>query len=322
MAEVEQAMGSLGGIYLGADSAGATGTAPAAIETKPAAEKVLTVETIAARVRQGKIRKVAVLSGAGLSTAAGIPDFRSPGSGLYSQMEKFKLPFPEAVFSLEYFMEDPKPFYTIAQSMLKQYLPTKAHYFIRLLQDKGILLRNFTQNVDNLEIDAGVKPELLVQAHGTIATSHCASCHAEVDHRLMIEHVKKGEPLMCTKCKNPCKPDIIMFGESLPVQFSQELDTMKQADLVIIIGTSLKVFPFSALIGMAGPTVPRIVVDRVVPDKIADSKEKRDVLMLGDAEDSATKLAAMFGLEKEFNKLLLEREALQKKYAELAKKEK
>lgn len=81
-------------------------------------------------------------------TAAGIPDFRSPTSGLYNQLRGFDLPYPEAVFELEYFKKHPEPFFALAKELYpKSYKPTPCHYFIRLLHDKGLLLRHYTQNV-------------------------------------------------------------------------------------------------------------------------------------------------------------------------------
>jgi len=92
-----------------------------------------------------------VLTGAGLSVAAGIPDFRTPGTGLYSKLQEYNLPFPEAIFSIDYFKKKPVAFLGLAKEMLtKDYEPTLGHKFIKKLQDEGILLMNLTQNIDDL----------------------------------------------------------------------------------------------------------------------------------------------------------------------------
>lgn len=99
-------------------------------------------------------KKVIVMTGAGISTNAGIPDFRSESFGLYNRMQKYNLPHPTAVFTLDYFRQDPRPFYDIAKELypvMTGAKPTVAHYFIKLLDQKGILLRHYTQNIDCIE---------------------------------------------------------------------------------------------------------------------------------------------------------------------------
>jgi len=105
-------------------------------------------------LRNGRASKVVILTGAGLSVAAGIPDFRSPGSGLYSRLQHLNLPRPESVFELDYFLERPHAFFELAKDLWpgrNAYRPTLGHHFIRLLSDKSVLLRNYTQNIDGLE---------------------------------------------------------------------------------------------------------------------------------------------------------------------------
>lgn len=112
--------------------------------------------------------------------AAGIPDFRSPGSGLYHNLQKYKLPHPQAIFELDFFYDNPKPFFVLARELYPgSFKPTKCHYFIKLLEEKGYLLRHYTQNIDTLERVAGVNEEKLVEAHGTFHKGHCVLCDKE-----------------------------------------------------------------------------------------------------------------------------------------------
>jgi NAD+-dependent protein deacetylase SIR2 len=109
-------------------------------------------------------------TGAGISTSAGIPDFRSPDTGLYANLSRLNLPYAEAVFDISYFRNNPLPFYTLAQELYPgKYRPTITHSFITLLHKKGLLLKLFTQNIDCLEREAGVPDELIVEAHGSFA---------------------------------------------------------------------------------------------------------------------------------------------------------
>ncbi|XP_074697819.1 NAD-dependent protein deacetylase sirtuin-3, mitochondrial isoform X2 [Strix aluco] len=115
-------------------------------------EQQLTLQDVAQLLRKQECRRVVVMAGAGISTPSGIPDFRSPGSGLYSNLEQYDIPYPEAIFELMYFCVNPKPFFTLAKELYPgNYRPNYAHYFLRLLHDKGLLLRLYTQNIDGLE---------------------------------------------------------------------------------------------------------------------------------------------------------------------------
>ncbi|CAK0894708.1 unnamed protein product [Prorocentrum cordatum] len=101
---------------------------------------------------------VVVVCGAGISVSAGIPDFRSKGTGLYDNLQKYNLPSPQAVFTLDFFQQDPLPFFHLAREIYPgKYAPTSAHAFLRLLQEKRVLRRCYTQNIDTLERMAGVE---------------------------------------------------------------------------------------------------------------------------------------------------------------------
>jgi NAD-dependent SIR2 family protein deacetylase len=96
--------------------------------------------------KQNKFKKIVVATGAGISVSAGIPDFRSPKTGLYANLEKYDLPTPESIFTLSFFNEKPEAFYNLANEFLdtSKFDPTPTHYFIKFLQDKGLLQFNLT----------------------------------------------------------------------------------------------------------------------------------------------------------------------------------
>jgi NAD-dependent deacetylase sirtuin 2 len=118
--------------------------------------------------------KIIVLSGAGISTSAGIPDFRTQGSGLYSNLKKYNLPYAEAIFDIEYFLRKPQPFYELSRELFPgTFNPTPCHHFLKVLDEKGWLLRNYSQNIDMLERLAGVEGERIVEAHGSFHSARC-----------------------------------------------------------------------------------------------------------------------------------------------------
>lgn len=109
---------------------------------------------------------------------------------------------PQEVFDIEVFREDPSIFYSIAKDILpteKRYSPT--HAFIRLLQDKGKLLTNFTQNIDNIEGAAGILPEKMIQCHGSFATASCMDCKHQVPGEQLFETIRQGEIPKCARCE-------------------------------------------------------------------------------------------------------------------------
>ena len=120
------------------------------------------------------------MTGAGISVSAGIPDFRSPGTGLYSQLAEYNLPTPESIFTLDYFVDKPEPFYRFAQNFdLTKHNATPTHYFVKMLQDKGLLWRCMTQNIDNLEEKTGMDMGAVVQCHGANRGAACSVCKKE-----------------------------------------------------------------------------------------------------------------------------------------------
>ncbi|KAH0631550.1 hypothetical protein JD844_005923 [Phrynosoma platyrhinos] len=195
-------------------------------------EKVLdelTLEGVSRYMLTDKCKKVICMVGAGISTAAGIPDFRSPGTGLYANLQQYNLPYPEAIFEIGYFKQHPEPFFALARELYPgQFKPTVCHYFMRLLKEKGLLLRCYTQNIDTLERVAGLDTEDLVEAHGTFFTSHCISstCRKMYSLEWMKEKIFSSLIPKCEKCESVVKPDIVFFGENLPSRFFSLMDSV------------------------------------------------------------------------------------------------
>jgi NAD+-dependent protein deacetylase SIR2 len=282
---------------------------------------------------------VIVITGAGISTNLGIPDFRSKGTGLYSRLEHLGLSDPQEVFDIHLFREDPAIFYSIAKDIVpatKRFSPT--HAFIRLLQDKSKLLTNFTQNIDNLEEAAGVLSEKLIQCHGSFATATCQQCAFNCPGDQISDDLKAGRVARCPAClrgisqlqpigfkrkhihisngskkkqrrdfegssdseeenddmevAGVMKPDITFFGEDLPKLFHNRLiqHDRQLVDLVIVIGTSLKVAPVADIPNFLPPGVPQIYISRDPVNHI-----EFDIELLGDCDQIVTELCRRAG---------------------------
>lgn len=240
--------------------------------------------------------------GAGISTSAGIPDFRSPDTGIYSNLVHLDLPDPEAVFDISFFRENPKPFYALARELAPgKYRPTIAHSFVKLLYEKGKLLKHFTQNIDCLERLAGVPGEMIVEAHGSFATQRCIDCKAAYPEESMKGAIAEGNVPFCAECRGLVKPDIVFFGEALPESFFSSRTLPEEADLCIVMGTSLSVQPFASLPSFVAEGVPRVLINRERVGGLGSRPD--DVVILGDCDDGVRKLAQALGWEEELERL-------------------
>lgn len=227
---------------------------------------VPTIEQVAELIRSKKLSKIIVMAGAGISVSAGIPDFRTPGTGLYDNLQKYNLPDPQAIFTLSYFRENPQPFFTLAKELFPgAFKPTPTHHFIKVLADRGLLLRCYTQNIDGLEGIAGVPEHLIFQAHGGFKAAHCIDCKQDQNMDIVADACLKGQICRCSECNGLVKPDIVFFGESLPERFQGlVMQDFPSCDCLIVMGTSLQVQPFASLIDMVPATAMRILINREV----------------------------------------------------------
>ncbi|KAF7659744.1 hypothetical protein LDENG_00293560 [Lucifuga dentata] len=268
--------------------------------------KVDTLEDIAKNIREQKYKRVVVMAGAGISTPSGIPDFRSPGSGLFDNLQQYDLPYAEAIFEISFFHHNPKPFFSLAKELYPgNYRPNLTHYFVRLLHEKGQLLRMYTQNIDGLERLAGIPPEMLVEAHGMFATATCTVCQRKYDGEDLRPDIMKGTIPKCPTCKGIVKPDIVFFGEELPLRFFKYITDFPLADLLIIMGTSLEVEPFASLAGAVRGSVPRLLINKDEVGPFAwGSRRPQDVLQLGDVVIGVRVLADALGWTQELDALM------------------
>lgn len=261
-----------------------------------------TIAGLAEYIQSPKCKRIVILSGAGISTSAGIPDFRSPETGLYANLARLNLPYAEAVFDISYFRQNPLPFYTLAQELYPgKYRPTITHSFIRLLYEKKMLLKHFTQNIDCLDREAGVPGSHIIEAHGSFARQSCIECKEPYPQNLMDEAVQKKEPPHCLTCMGLVKPEIVFFGEALPGAFFEARDLPSKADLVVVLGTSLQVQPFASLPGLVPDGVPRVLINLEQAGGLGSRPD--DVLLLGDCDQQVRKLAEACGWLGELEEL-------------------
>ncbi len=239
---------------------------PAPLGCPLAADAPPSLEAIAKAIASGKIKHVVVLTGAGISVNAKLPDFRSE-DGIFARMAKeYKLEKPEQMFHLDYFKEHPGVFLRSCETLMSgTFEPTVSHYFIRLLQEKGLLLRCFTQNIDMLHTKSGIDDELLVEAHGSFKSACCVKCSCSHSIERVRKAMLEGAVPRCgwNKCKGLVKPDVVLYGEPLPRRFANCARTDFKAgkcDLLIVIGTSLLVEPFRSLIEFPVDECPRLLI--------------------------------------------------------------
>lgn len=155
-------------------------------------EHVNTLEDVVSLL--AKANNVMIVTGAGVSVSCGIPDFRSE-TGIYSRLQEFELDDPQQMFDIKYFRENPQIFYSFAKELYpSNYEPSPSHLFVKLMEEKGKLLRNYTQNIDTLEHKANIKR--IVNCHGSFATASCVTCGYKCDGKEIEQYIfqqVKGE---------------------------------------------------------------------------------------------------------------------------------
>ncbi|KAH9086491.1 hypothetical protein LEN26_020049 [Aphanomyces euteiches] len=290
------------------------------------------LSSIVQELRDGKIKHVVVFIGAGVSTASGIPDFRSP-SGLYAQLRPELLTatpeeqallrqYPTAVVTSDLFEQNAFPLLEACRPFLlgateQAWKPTIAHAFFQLLHEKGLLQRIYSQNVDGLHYQLGIPRDRVVDVHGTMAQVQCERCQTDggytfesfcgaVRAKIKNIHDKTGgpatsSPILCQTCgRASVKPAVVLFGGRLPPEFAIKSATdLPACDLLIVAGTSLTVYPAAGLVTQVRPGVPRLVVnlEPVGDDLGVDCRvdSNRDAFVQADCDAGFLRLATELG---------------------------
>lgn len=296
---------------------------------------------IVQQIREGYTR-IGVLTGAGISTASGIPDFRSQG-GLYSSLRPELLTAstqekdylrrePTGVVDIRLFSRNQFPYLEVRRPFIlgtgeNLWKPTAAHAFIAMLHRKSLLRRHYDQNIDGLSHQLGIPKPLVVNVHGSLSKVACENCgseHPANDFREQVKEKikdiynidhdapKQSANILCRTCGAPAlKPATVLFGRNLPQEFHdsvlQDFETHGSGiDLLLIAGTSLTVHPAAGLVNLLPTKIPRILInlDKVGEDLGLELDEDgRDVFLQGTCDDGCLLLAELLGWKKELTEL-------------------
>jgi NAD-dependent deacetylase len=239
------------------------------------------VEQLAELIR-GSERTV-VLTGAGVSVPSGIPDFRTPGTGLWENVN------PMEVAHIDVFRREPDrfwQFYSQRFAVLGEKEPNAAHLAIAELERMGLVEAVVTQNIDRLHRRAG--SQHVIEVHGSIDRCVCPECGGRVELERVLKIIEEhpGAP-ECDACIAPLKPDVVLFGELLPEQALNDAYALaSNADLLIGIGSSLEVYPVASLPRVTLDSGGRVALVTQGPtpyDRAADVKLTGDVVAELDA---------------------------------------
>ena len=195
-------------------------------------------------------RHATVLTGAGISTSAGIPDFRG-ASGLYTTRRYD----PERTFDIQWFDRDPTVFYAFARdflNLLSHVEPTETHRILAQLERQRLLATVITQNIDGLHQKAG--SEHVIELHGGFRHAHCRDCGQGYKLEELEQSILAGKIPRCRSCSGVIKPDIVFYGESV-LGMDEAIARIRQASLLLVVGTSLTVYPAAMLPRLCSGTV-------------------------------------------------------------------
>jgi NAD-dependent protein deacetylase/lipoamidase len=212
------------------------------------------VERLAELIRQS--RSTVALTGAGISVPSGIPDFRTPETGLWANVD------PMEVAHIDVFERDPARFWSYYRprfQTLGDKRPNAAHKVLAELERRGLVEGTITQNIDRLHSAAG--SQNVVEVHGSIETSSCRSCAASYGLDRMDALFDADGVALCADCGGPVKPDVVLFGEMLPEAAMRKAQQLAEtAELLICAGSSLAVYPVAGLPALTLERGGRLVI--------------------------------------------------------------
>jgi NAD-dependent deacetylase len=210
--------------------------------TSPSGQTATAIEFAADLIRGSK--HAVVLTGAGISTPSGIPDFRSEAAGLWSRDE------PLEVASLLTFRTAPEKFFEWFRPLADQIFnagPNAAHTALAELEHAGRIQTIITQNIDGLHQKAGASR--VIETHGALRTLSCTRCYHQVESEPFLQpFVEHGRLPACPRCAAVLKPDVVLFGEQLPhTAWTEAQNAVRGCDLILVAGSSLEVLPVAGL---------------------------------------------------------------------------
>jgi NAD-dependent deacetylase len=218
--------------------------------------------------------RVVALTGAGISTDSGIPDFRGP-QGVWTQN-----PLAEKMSDIRYYVSDPEVRKLSWQNRLASPAwtarPNTGHVALATLERRGKLHALITQNIDGLHQRAGVQAEKVIEVHGTLHYAMCLSCGWRDDMQIVLARVRAGEDdPPCTECGGILKSDTISFGQALvPQVIDRALQAAREADVLLAVGSTLQVYPVAGAVPLAKQAGAKLVILNAQPtpfDDIADA---------------------------------------------------
>ncbi len=205
------------------------------------------LEQLAALIKKNE--RFFVLTGAGISTASGVPDFRSPGTGLWEKVD------PIATSSVEVLYSNPRLFYESAFSRFAKISsaePNSGHFMLSRLEELGYLQGLITQNIDGLHVRAGSKN--VWEVHGHLRSGYCLGCKMKYPFEELVQQVElKRIPPVCHNCHSMLRPEVVLFGDPMPpIFFELSQKIQSDCDFMLVVGSSLVVYPVADLPRLAG----------------------------------------------------------------------